>query len=141
MIKSRYYIILGRHKKTGKIVGVDHELRLNVDRVAIIREYPSTFNVTKTLTAKLKQGQTLRYNTHSVAQFQYKYLRNYYCHLAAKKYKRYRFKVYRGGSKHCPVKVDWSERAQMDKTARALDTKKYNYRNARFAVKEKDTHS
>lgn len=126
-MKRKGYIVLGKHKTTNEIVGyVEHSFSMgfNPERVNVIT-YDSKKTVGKVYLDKYHAKSTMGY-----------YYRIYKkdVNMLNKKFSEYEFKVFRIGSKHCPVKIDWTERILMKR--KQMKTEKFIWRNPKFTLRE-----
>lgn len=126
-MKRKGYIVLGKHKTTGEIVGyVEHSFSMGFssERVNLYTHEPN-YNVGKTYLDKYHAKSTMEY---------YYRINKKDSDKLNKKYPEYEFKVFRIGSKHCPVKIDWTERILMKRKLTKLE--KFNWRNPKFTLRE-----
>lgn len=100
MLKSRAYIILGFHKKTGQIVGVDWNGRITANKSQVRTVDYSTYGKVR----KVKGAVRMKDSCQKEWNIQATYASQY-----SKQNPEYEFKVFRVGSKYCPVKVSWDQ--------------------------------
>lgn len=99
--KKRYrsWIILGRHKSTGKYVGiVEHSFSMGIsnDRVRVEKEWEVLYFMKDESERREKTTKSVKYWQKNIATY-------------SKRYPQYEFKIYRVGTKNCPVKIDWTD--------------------------------
>lgn len=98
MSKVACYIILAQEKATGEILGwVEQSISMGVDKnfVRVSRDYEYKYGAEK-------RGITPRANAYQRSVEEVNELNKKYGH-------KYTYKVFRVGSNHCPVRIDWSD--------------------------------
>lgn len=117
--KYRAWIILGKHKVTGQYAGiVEHSISMGLDknRVRVEKEWEVIYYMKDESERRDKTNKSVKYWQKNIG-------------IYSKRYPDYEFKIFRVGTKNCPVKIDWGSyhlRKKKDK---------YESRNLVFTVK------
>ena len=117
-MKKTCYILLGKNKETNEFVGeIEHSFSLGFDNSRVRVYRASEISSKKDLNKKETAYRWLKSNSDKYSE----------------KYPQYDWRVYRAGSKNCPVKIDWREIISM--RHRIMPHSKFNTRNLPFKLK------
>lgn len=142
LIKDKRYIILGYSQKEDKYYGYvehsfnmgAHESRVKVYGIAKYRYDDTTiYNIMERCKREFENKET-KLNPNSYNQHLWFDLRETAERLTRHRYNDCVWKVYRVGSKHCPVAVDFTEMNLMKTGKMKYD--KFLYRNQPFTIVE-----
>lgn len=116
--KYRAWIILGKHKSTGKYVGiVEHSFSMGLDsnRVRVEKEWEILYSMKNETERRKKTTDSIKYYQKDITKY-------------TKNHPDYEFTLHRVGTKNCPVKIHWSRYHTEKKD-------KFNNRNLVFTLK------
>lgn len=134
-MKRKHYIILSYNRITNQYCGYHEPNRawgLNEMRVKLHTVLPQD-----TYVAPLDKKRLIErfYNAKTRAEFIYRSCKEDAENLNEGEYRRgFKFKVFRVGSKNCPVSIDWNERVLMKR--KLIKYSRYNWLNPKFKIKE-----
>lgn len=95
--RFRSWIILGKHKSTGKYAGiVEHSFSMGLDshRVRVEKEWEVLYSMKDESERRDRTNKSVKYWQECIGKY-------------SKRYPEYEFNIFRVGTKNCPVKIHW----------------------------------